>query len=231
MFARLGILVIGLFLGVSEPQPIWLTATDELRSIWDSASQLIESTTRYIEKTLSGFSEESRCPQEHSATSEKDSWKVSLVDKNEPGEPLIVSGTVYDQDGKTPLEGVSIYVYQTDAKGYYSKEGSGSSNPRIKGWMRTNAEGKYEFRTIKPASYPGRRIPAHIHCKVSGAGYSDQFIDEFLFEGDPYLTKDDFQKFGNKGRFSSIMKVTRDKDGVLRCDRDIKLSKVNNSRK
>lgn len=222
MLAQLGILVIGLFLGVSEPQPMWLSTTDKLRTLWESAGRLIESTTRLVDKTLSGFSEESCCPQEHSATPKKDSWRVSLVDKNEPGEPLIVSGTVYDQDGKTPLEGVSIHVYQTDAKGYYSREGRGSSNPRIRGWMRTNAEGKYEFRTIKPAAYPGRRIPAHIHCKVSGAGYSEQWVDDFLFDGDPLLTKSDYEKYAEKGQFSSIMKITRDKDGVLRSVRDIR---------
>ena len=83
--------------------------------------------------------------------------KVTIVSDKEPGEPLIVSGTIYAPDGKQPLEGITLYVYQTDAKGVYSTSGGGGDNrnTRIHGVMRTGADGRYEFRTIRPASYPG----------------------------------------------------------------------------
>ena len=178
-----------------------------------------------IERTLSTFPVGIPCSKEQSEGLTKHSWKIALVDQNEPGEPLVVSGTVYAEDGFTTLEGVTLYVYQTDASGHYSKDGRGSSNPRIKGWIQTNAEGKYEFRTIKPAPYPGRRLPAHIHCKVSGGGYPEQWVEDFLFEGDTLLRKADYEKHAAKGRFSSIMKIMRDKDGVLRAVRDIMLKK------
>ena len=92
--------------------------------------------------------------------------KVTIVSDKEPGEPLIVSGTIYAPDGKKPLEGITLYVYQTDATGMYSTSGGGGDNrnTRIHGVMRTGADGRYEFRTIRPASYPGTRISAHIHA-------------------------------------------------------------------
>jgi protocatechuate 3,4-dioxygenase beta subunit len=91
--------------------------------------------------------------------------------------------------------------------------------------MRTNAEGRYEFRTIKPAPYPGRRNPAHIHAYVSGPGYPEYWIDEFLFAGDPFITDEMRQKFGGKGNFSSILNLSRDSDGVLRGVRDIRIER------
>lgn len=151
------------------------------------------------------------------------SWKTVLTSKDEPGEPLIVSGTVYGADGKTPLPGVLIYVYQTDAEGYYRKGNNSSDNPRLKGWMKTNAEGKYEFRTVKPGSYPGSRNPAHIHSKVTIPGHGEQGIDEFHFDGDPFLGETHVRNQLAKGKFSAVMRMRRDAAGVIRCERDIKL--------
>ena len=143
------------------------------------------------------------------------SWKTIINSKDEPGEPLIVSGTVYAPDGKTPAPGITVYVYHTDAEGYYRKGANSSENPRIKGTMITNSEGKYEFRTIKPGAYPGGGNPAHIHYVLSGKGYP-KHNDEVMFEGDPYLTPRDRNSAG-------VRPLMRDKDGVWRCVFDIKL--------
>ncbi len=151
------------------------------------------------------------------------SWKIVITPQNEPGEPLVVSGTFYGSDGVTPLPGVLIYVYHTDAEGYYRKGSNSSSNPRLKGWMKTNAEGKYEFRTIKPGSYPGSRNPAHIHIKVTAPGKPEQWVDEFHFAGDPFLDEREVKREVAKERFSLVMSMQRGADGVIRCVRDFKL--------
>jgi len=151
------------------------------------------------------------------------SWKTDIAPKDELGEPLIVSGTIYGKNGVTPLPNVLIYVYQTDAEGYYRKGNNSSDNPRLKGWMKTNADGKYEFRTIKPGSYPGSRNPAHIHSKITIPGHGEQWIDEFHFEGDPFLSETHVRNEIAKGRFSSVMSMQRGADGVIRCVRDLKM--------
>lgn len=157
------------------------------------------------------------------------SWKTSIVGDKEPGEPLIVSGTIYAPDGRTPLEGINLFVYQTDATGVYTTSGGDNRNTRIHGVMRTKADGRYEFRTIKPGSYPGSRNPAHIHAYVSGPNYPEYWIDEYHFADDPFVTDEERQRHGGKGNFSSVLTLTRGSDGVLRGVRDIKAERCTNN--
>jgi len=167
------------------------------------------------------------CHRQAVANNAQDSvpWNIKVVSGQEPGEPLIVSGTIYSPDGKQPLPGITLYVYQTDATGRYTTSGGDNRGTRIHGVMRTNAEGRYEFRTIKPGSYPNSRNPAHIHAYVSGPGYPEYWIDEYLFADDPFIKDEDKQKAGSEGKFSHIISLTRGSDGILRAVRDIKIER------
>jgi protocatechuate 3,4-dioxygenase, beta subunit len=155
------------------------------------------------------------------------SWKTVIVSDNEPGQPLIVSGRILAPDQKTPLEGITLSVYQTDATGVYSTTGGNGDNrnTRIHGSMRTNSEGRYEFRTIKPGSYPKTRNPAHIHAFVSGPAYPEYWIDEYLFDDDPFVQDDVRRRSEGKGSFSPVLKLNRGSDGILRGERDIVIEK------
>jgi protocatechuate 3,4-dioxygenase beta subunit len=90
--------------------------------------------------------------------------------------------------------------------------------------VRTDKNGRYKINTIKPGSYPGRRDPAHIHAIVRLPGEQPKWIDDFLFEGDPFHSERDIRQFAAKGRFSSIMKITKEPDGLLRYERDIRIT-------
>ncbi len=103
-------------------------------------------------------------------------YSAVLTEPGEPGEPLHVTGTVYGPDGETPAAGIELYAYHTDATGVYS-ETNDNTDPRLKATVRTGADGRYELHTIKPAPYPGGGIPAHIHYRISGGGFSDQRAD------------------------------------------------------
>lgn len=105
----------------------------------------------------------------------------------EPGSPLRVSGVVVGRDG-APIANASLYVYQTDHEGYYGvKPASDNRNPRLKLFLRSDARGAWSFTTVKPGSYPGGRVPAHIHFEVSAPGHAAK-IFEIVFEGDPFVT-------------------------------------------
>jgi len=148
--------------------------------------------------------------------------KVTVTSKGEPGEQLIVSGKVFGKDGRTPLAGASVYVYHTDAKGLYTPGTNDNRNPRLRGYMRTDEQGRYEYTTIKPAPYPGNTIPAHIHYVVTAPGYKER-IFEIVFEGDPLINDRIRTDAAKEESGFSIRPLERDKQGVLRCTQDVRL--------
>ena len=148
--------------------------------------------------------------------------RVLITTKDEPGEHLIVTGHVFGTDGVTPIPGASVYVYHTDVKGYYSPGTNDNRNPRLRGYMRTDSKGGYEFRTIRPGPYPNNRIPAHIHYVVNAPGFSAR-IFEIVFEGDPNLDDRVRSEAAKEWSGFSLRRLDKDDQGVLRCTQDIKL--------
>lgn len=110
----------------------------------------------------------------------------------EKGQRLVVRGRVFRIDGRTPAAGIVLYYWQTDASGRYTyKAGMPEGTRRhghVRGWVRTDAEGRYAIYTVKPSPYPGDKIPAHIHMVVKEPGMSEYYIDDFEFDDDPLLT-------------------------------------------
>lgn len=150
--------------------------------------------------------------------------KITIAAKEEPGERLIVTGQVFGPDGKTPLAGASVYVYHTDAKGVYTPEANDNRNSRLRGYMRTDAQGRYEYSTIKPAPYPNNRIVAHIHYVVSAPGYKER-VFEIVFEGDPFIDDRLRADAAKEESVFSIRTLTRDQQGIWRCAQDVKMRK------
>lgn len=150
-------------------------------------------------------------------------WTALLPDFSETGPRMVISGTVYKPDGKTPAPGVILYVYHTDQTGHYTKKGDekgwGLRHGYIRGWMKTNDKGEYKFFTLKPAAYPGANIPAHIHPVIKEPGKNEYWIDEYLFEGDPFLTTEEKKKQEGRGG-NGIIKL-EESNGILYGKRDI----------
>lgn len=149
------------------------------------------------------------------------SSKTVVTSPGEPGEPLTISGTISQPDGK-PAEGIVLFIYHTDATGYYNEKDD-ASHPRLKGWMKTGPDGRYEFHTIKPAPYPHRTTPAHIHAHVYGAQYSERSIADYWFEGDPFITEKELATRKEQGAAPVVVSLKRDAEGVWQGVRNITL--------
>ncbi len=116
---------------------------------------------------------------------------------------IAINGVVYKADGITPAPGVIIYIYHTDQTGVYPKKGDekgwAKRHGYLRGWMKTNEKGEYKFFTLRPAAYPSENFPAHIHIIIKEPGKTPYWIDDYLFDDDPYLTGSERQKLQNRG--------------------------------
>ena len=150
------------------------------------------------------------------------SSRSSIATTSEPGQPLVVSGTVYAPDGEEPVAGVTVYAYQTDVTGLYRRPGAGGP-PRLRAWVKTDGQGRFELRTIRPGPYPNGTIPAHIHFRLFGAGFPRQWVDELRFDDDPLVTPAMKAASARGGRFGNVRPIVLDPDGVWRSDVSIRL--------
>jgi protocatechuate 3,4-dioxygenase beta subunit len=114
------------------------------------------------------------------------------------GRILEVRGTVRSGDGQA-LRGVRLEIWQANALGRYAHPSDRNPAPldaNFEGFgvVTTDDEGRYRFKTIKPAAYPiiGTDMirPAHIHFDIMGR--YDRIVTQMYFEGDPYNAKDPF---------------------------------------
>lgn len=123
----------------------------------------------------------------------------------EPGTPLLIRGRVYQRDGRTPAPNVVVFAYHTDAKGLYNGSRTGW---RLRGWAKSDANGRFEFRTIRPGSYPGTRILAHVHMTVEGPNLPRRWAPELNFLDDPFVTASAKERSEAEGTFGSVRPVT-----------------------
>ena len=146
--------------------------------------------------------------------------RARIAPAGETGEPLVIEGVVRDAKG-APAAGVVVYAYHTDATGIYPR--AGTRHGRLRGWVRTGADGAYRFDTIRPGAYPGRDIPQHVHMHVIEPGRGHYYIDDLLFDDDARLTADYRRRLDHARGGSGIAHPTRDADGAWHARRDIVL--------
>jgi hydroxyquinol 1,2-dioxygenase len=120
------------------------------------------------------------------------------------GEPTYYSGRVLSADGK-PLANALLDIWSGNGDGYYDMQMPEESGMKARGRIRTDAEGRYWFRSIRPTFYPvptdgpvgemlrkmGRHPnrPGHIHMIVSADGYRPVTTHLFV-AGSEYLDSD-----------------------------------------
>ena len=120
------------------------------------------------------------------------------------GEVIVVRGQVTDARG-AGLAGALLDVWQAAPNGMYDIQDEHQPEMNLRGRFRTGADGRYEFRSLKPKSYPvpndgpvgvllraqGRHPyrPAHIHFMITADSY-EPLITALYIAGDSYIESD-----------------------------------------
>jgi len=124
---------------------------------------------------------------------------------------LTVTGRVLSTPDCAPLTGALVEVWQADARGDYTQVGAGRDDPGclLRAVLRSDAEGRYAFRTVMPGEYPGR--PRHIHYRVSAKGYAT-LVTQLYFARERGVPQD-------------LVVTAAPKDGVLAASFDVTLAR------
>jgi len=115
------------------------------------------------------------------------------------GERIIVKGRLLDEAGR-PIPHSLVEIWQCNAAGRYIHvvdQHPAPLDPNFTGAGRTltDADGRYQFVTIKPGAYPWRNHPnawrpAHIHFSLFGASFRTRLVTQMYFPGDPLMLHD-----------------------------------------
>lgn len=118
----------------------------------------------------------------------------NIARSHTPGPALFVRGQVRDTRGN-PIPGATVDVWQASPVGLYENQDPEQDDYNLRGVFQADAEGRFHFRTVKPAGYPvpvdgpignllraqGRHPyrPAHLHFMVSHPGYQTLITQVF----------------------------------------------------
>lgn len=123
-------------------------------------------------------------------------FDIANLNPNGPraiGQYIEVSGRVVDEDG-APLAGAVVEIWQANSAGKYVHEldrHQAPIDPNFIGEGRfvTDAEGCYNFRSIKPGAYPVTESdwwwrPPHIHFSIFGPSWMNRYVTQIFFPGE-----------------------------------------------
>lgn len=113
-------------------------------------------------------------------------WGDDISRTDLGGQAMEVRGCILDESGQ-PISGATVDVWQSSPLGFYENQDQSQDEMNLRGRFETNVEGKFFFKTIRPAGYPvptngpcGELLraqdrhpnrPAHIHFMISKPGY------------------------------------------------------------
>lgn len=127
---------------------------------------------------------------------------------------LMVTGKIFQPDGKTAAPNVIIYYWHTDDKGLYASNDQTPEKVKphgnLRGWVRSDENGNYTIKTSRPAPYPGEDIPQHIHLSIKEPGLNNEYYADLYFDDDPLYLKHQ-KKYGKLDRAGTeILRVLLD---------------------
>ncbi len=81
----------------------------------------------------------------------------SIVRSPTAGPPLFVDCRITDVEGR-PIPGVEVDAWQSSPVGLYENQDHEQADMNLRGRFRTDDDGRFWFRSVKPAGYP---VPTH----------------------------------------------------------------------
>jgi hydroxyquinol 1,2-dioxygenase len=128
----------------------------------------------------------------------------SIIRSPTPGPELFCNITVVDRAGK-PVADAEVDVWQSSTEGLYENQDPTQADMNLRGKFTTDKDGRFSFRSIKPAGYPipingpcgdllkaqGRHNmrPAHLHFLIFKPGYKTH-ISQVYLPDDPNIETD-----------------------------------------
>ena len=145
-----------------------------------------------------------------------------IASENEPGVPLIIDGQIFGPDGEVAKD-IVVHAYHRDDKGFeFGSQDRPLATWRLQGWVKTDAQGRFELQTIRPAADHMGREGAHIHFTIESDDYGRQWAQKIFFADDPLVTEAQKRRSAEAGEFAWV-KTAQKIDGVLRVEIKIKL--------
>jgi protocatechuate 3,4-dioxygenase beta subunit len=161
----------------------------------------------------------------------------TMLEDPDEGDRVVIRGTITAGDG-TPIADATLDCWQNATVGFYAVQQPGiQSATNLRGIYRTDTDGTYEIRTVRPMPYPipsdgpagdllkahkrGWMRPGHTHMWVRANGYKDLITHVFDEESD-YLRED--AVFGV--RDSLIRRFEPDANGELATRFDVVLDRA-----
>ncbi len=151
--------------------------------------------------------------------------RSDIIPLNSKGTHMNLAGTIFKEDGKTPLDNALVEIWQCDENENYDNS---SDNYLLRGALRTGKNGKYNFKTIIPVPYKATPDdekswrPAHIHMRVSVADQQD-LITQIYFKDSKYIDTDPWASSPNS--VNRILNIVQNSSGQNTVTFDVVMNK------
>jgi catechol 1,2-dioxygenase len=128
----------------------------------------------------------------------------SIIRSETPGPALFMTARVTDSAGR-PVSGAEVDIWHCSPGGFYENQDPGQDDFNLRGKFVTDDDGRFWFRSVKPAGYPiptdgvvGRLLaaqqrhpyrPAHVHALIFKPGFKT-VISQVYADDDVHLDSD-----------------------------------------
>ena len=139
--------------------------------------------------------------------------RTNLILPDSKGTPVVLKGSIFKEDGKTPINNALVEIWHCDENEIYD---NASDEYKYRGGQKTKTDGKYEFKSILPVPYkadPNNESswrPAHIHMRVSVPNQQD-LITQIYFKGGKYVETDNWAS--SPQAVNRILNISKNKLG------------------